>query len=75
MSQPSDATAARELPPNAAAKEAAGWKLVEDAPATADQPTPRHRAGAQRGMVLLLLGGGLFWGAVAVALWFATHSG
>jgi len=72
MSQPIDAAAANELAPNDAGATPAGWKLVEDSPA-ADTPAPRDRAGAQRGMVLLLLGGGLFWGAVAAAIWFATH--
>jgi hypothetical protein len=72
MSQPLDAAAADELPPEGAAAKPAGWKLVDDAP-TPDTPAPRDRAGAQRGMVLLLLGGGLFWGAVAAAIWFATH--
>ena len=71
MSQPIDATAAQEAPAPAA-KPAAGWKLVEDAPAP-DLPQPRDRAGAQRGMLLILMGGGLFWGAVAVAIWFASR--
>jgi hypothetical protein len=73
MSHPIDA-AAVELPPKEADAKPAGWKLVEDAPAT-DTPVPRDRAGAQRGMVLLLLGGGLFWGLMAAAIWFATHRG
>jgi hypothetical protein len=71
MSQQIDATAADEVP-GQAAPPAAGWKLVEDAPAP-DLPTPRDRSGAQRGMILILLGGGLFWGAVAAAIWFANR--
>jgi hypothetical protein len=72
MSHPLDARAAEELPEVAPAKPA-GWKLVDDAPSP-DAPEVRDRAGAQRGMVLLLLGGGLFWGAVAAAIWLAIHS-
>jgi hypothetical protein len=72
MSQPIDATAARELPSSGASAQPDGWKLVADAPST-DTPEIRSRAGAQRGMVLLLLGGALFWGAVAAAIWFATR--
>jgi len=72
MSQPIDAAAASP-PPEVASAQPAGWKLVEDAPEP-DLPT-RDRAGAQRGMALLLAGGGLFWGAVAAAIWFATHRG
>lgn len=72
MSQPLDGAAANELPPDGAGAKPAGWKLVAEAPG-AETPAPRDRAGAQRGMALLLLGGGLFWGAVAAAIWFATH--
>jgi hypothetical protein len=75
MSQPIDAAAARELSPDGAAAPTPDRKLVEDAPASADAPAPRDRAGAQRGMVLLLAGGALFWGAVAAAIWIATHWG
>jgi len=71
MSQPIDATAVEEGPAPAATQ-AAGWKLVEDAPAT-DLPQPRDRGGAQRGMILILIGGGLFWSAVAAAIWFANR--
>lgn len=74
MSQPIDAAAADELPPEAASAKPAGWKLVADAPAS-DPPDARDRAGAQRGMALVLGGGGIFWGAVAAAIWFATHRG
>ena len=72
MSQPLDVAAADGLPPKDAAAKPAGWTLVDDAPAS-DWPAPRDRAGAQRGMALLIAGGGLFWGAVAAAIWFATH--
>jgi hypothetical protein len=71
MSQPIDATAAEEGPAQAATP-TAGWKLVEDALAP-DPPQPRDRAGVQRGMALILMGGGLFWGAVAAAIWFAAR--
>jgi hypothetical protein len=72
MSQPIDGAAARELPPNTPTAQGSGWKLVEDAP-TPEAPPTRDRTGAARGMVLILVGGGLFWAAVAVAIWFATH--
>ena len=71
MSHPFDATAGKP-PPAETAEKPAGWNLVEDAPAS-DKPLPRHRAGAARGMALLLLGGGLFWAAVAAAIWSASR--
>ena len=69
MSQPIEAAAVEEAPASA---RTAGWKLVEETP-TPDLPVARSRAGAQRGMVLVLLGGGIFWGGVAAAIWFATR--
>jgi hypothetical protein len=73
MSHQIDAAAGADLPAEAAASAEAkpGWKLVEDAPAP-EPPDIRSRAGAQRGMVLLLVGGGLFWTAVAAAVWLAV---
>ena len=70
MSQQINAPAAEEAPATgiAPAQSSRGWTLVEDAPAP-EIPLARDRAGAARGMVLLLLGGGFFWGAVAAALW------
>jgi hypothetical protein len=44
------------------------WRLVADAPA-ADAADVRDRHGARRGMILLLVGGGLFWAAVAALVW------
>jgi hypothetical protein len=54
---------------------ATGAGLREEAPARAsilvgpapepDLPTPRDRAGAQLGMIILLVGGGLFWAGLA----------
>jgi hypothetical protein len=67
-----DATAAERPPASAATGNPAGWKLVEDAPAS-DEPVTRDRTGAAKGMTLLLVGGGLFWGAVAAAVWFAMR--
>jgi hypothetical protein len=43
-----------------------GW-LVRPAPGP-DLPHDRDRAGAQRGLAIALLGGGLFWGVVAAGL-------
>lgn len=40
--------------------------LVRPAPGP-DAPHERDRAGAQKGMAIALVGGGVFWGAVAAA--------
>jgi len=72
MAQPIDATAAERPPAGAATGDSAGWKLVEDAPPP-DGPRTRDRAGAARGMALLLAGGALFWAAVAAAVWTAMR--
>ncbi|MGZ6015928.1 MAG: hypothetical protein ACXWKM_09305 [Phenylobacterium sp.] len=71
MSHPIDATSADPPPAEAAAKPT-GRTLVEDAPAP-DLPLARDRAGAARGMALLLIGGALFWGLVGAAIWFASR--
>ena len=68
MAQPIDVTTAERPRAEAASGSPAGWKLVEDAPSP-DLPAPRDRAGAAKGMALLLAGGGLFWAAVAAAIW------
>jgi hypothetical protein len=74
MPTPIDAMAAEEPPSEAATPVGApaGWKLVETAPEP-DVPLHRDRRGAQRGMALLLVGGGLFWLAVAAALVLASR--
>lgn len=67
MQQP-EALAADPLPPELADRASArggreSWRLVADAPGP-DVPHPRDRKGVRRGMLLILLAGGLFWGAV-----------
>lgn len=44
-------------------------RLIQIAPGPEPADT-RDKAGAQRGMILALLGGGLFWAAVAAAAFF-----
>ena len=69
MLQRRDALTADELTADPAAAPTGrprrkGWRLVANAPAT-DAPEVRDRGGARQGMILLLVGGGLFWAAVA----------
>ena len=62
--------AARETPLPLDAPERPGrlsW-LVRPAPAP-DEPQARDRSGARHGMAIALIGGGVFWGAVGVAVW------
>ena len=64
-----DAAADAPLPRGGEEKAGPSW-LVRPAPGP-DLPDERDKAGAQGGMALALLGGGLFWGAVAAAaVWF-----
>jgi hypothetical protein len=43
--------------------------LIEPAPGP-EAPDTRDKAGAQRGMVIVLIGGGAFWlGIAALAFW------
>lgn len=74
MSHPIDAAAADAPPAEAAAAPSrpAGWTLIEDAPEP-DQPVARDRAGAARGLWLLLVAGGLFWALVAAAIWYVIR--
>jgi len=74
MLQRRDALTADELTAEPAAaptprRRRKGWRLVANAPAS-DGPEARDRAGARRGMILLLAGGSLFWGAVAALVLF-----
>jgi hypothetical protein len=65
MPQP-EALAADPLPPELTDRaQARGerWRLTADAPEP-DLPRPRNRKGARRGMLIILLVGGLFWAAV-----------
>jgi len=67
MHDPSEATTATRFPTQRA-HSARGWRLVQHAPRP-ETPHGRDRAGAQRGMLILLAGSAAFWsGVVAVAV-------
>ncbi|HEX3699061.1 MAG TPA: hypothetical protein VHV27_00150 [Phenylobacterium sp.] len=69
MGEPSDAADAVTAPLPSEPKLRASW-LVRAAPGP-DLPDARDRKGAQTGMAIALVGGGLFWAAaisVAVVL-------
>lgn len=61
----SNPAADASLPKNDQDKAGPSW-LVRPAPGP-DLPHARDKAGAQKGMAIALVGGGLFWGAVAAA--------
>ncbi|RAK54841.1 hypothetical protein DJ017_10045 [Phenylobacterium soli] len=46
--------------------------LVQQAPGP-EAPDVKTRAGSQRGMALALIGGGVFWAAVAAAVYALTR--
>jgi len=46
-----------------------GWRLVADAP-EAELADVRNRGGARRGLILVLVAGGLFWAGVAALVLF-----
>jgi hypothetical protein len=62
MSDPTDAAGAALAPKTAKPKAGPAW-LVQPAP-TPELPDARDRKGAQAGMGLALIGGGVFWAAV-----------
>lgn len=62
MSDPTDAADAALGPGKAEPKAGPAW-LVQTAPAP-EPPDVRDRKGAQAGMSLALIGGGVFWAAV-----------
>jgi hypothetical protein len=62
MSDPTDATGAALAPKPAKPEAGPSW-LVQSAPAP-ELPEARDRKGAQAGMTLALIGGGVFWAAV-----------
>jgi hypothetical protein len=68
MSDTRDATAARPLSTPEAAPQSES-KLVQRAPGP-EEPDVRDRAGSQLGMIVLLVGGGLFWAGLAALLLF-----
>lgn len=64
MRDPSDATAATHFPTRA--QGATRWRFAVRAPGP-EMADSRDRAGAQKGMIILLVGGLAFWGAIAAA--------
>ena len=69
MRDPVDAATANRFPAPEAAKKGDAGQLVQRAPGP-EAPDTRTRAGAQRGMIIILVGGGAFWLAVAgLAIW------
>jgi uncharacterized protein YndB with AHSA1/START domain len=63
MHDPSDATAATGFSTRKA-QGAKRWRFAVRAPGP-ESTDGRDRAGAQKGMMILLAGGAAFWGAVA----------
>jgi hypothetical protein len=57
------AAAADELSPDRV-KARRRWRFVQRAPGP-EEPSMRDRVGAQKGLIIILAGGGLFWLAVA----------
>jgi hypothetical protein len=66
MQDPSDATAATHFPTRTAG-DARRWRFAVRAPGP-ETPDSRDKAGAQKGMIILLVGGLAFWGAIAAAV-------
>lgn len=64
MSQPPEMTTTDLPPQDAAGPRGDGWRLVQVAPGP-ETPDTRDKAGRQKGMVIALAGGALFWAAVA----------
>jgi hypothetical protein len=62
MRDPADATTANSFPA-ARRRSRSARRLVQRAPGP-EAPSERDRAGAQRGMIIALIGGGAFWGGV-----------
>lgn len=63
MSQPPEATTTDLPPQDAAQSKDDGWRLVQVAPRPEAADT-RDKAARQKGMVIAILGGAAFWGAV-----------
>lgn len=63
MQDPRDATAATRFPTRKA-QGAKRWRFAVRAPGP-ETPDGADRAGAQKGMIILLVGGVAFWGAIA----------
>jgi hypothetical protein len=63
MGEHSDTTTASGFPARHVGDDLSA-RIVQPAPGP-DIPERRDRAGAQKGMLIILLGGGLFWLAVA----------
>lgn len=64
MSQPPEMTTTDLPPQDAAEPRGAGWRLVQVAPGP-EAPETRDKAGRQKGMAIVLVGGAVFWAAVA----------
>ena len=64
MSQPPEVTTTDLPPQNAAEPRGDGWRLVQVAPGP-EAPETRDKVGRQKGMAIALVGGAVFWAAVA----------
>ena len=71
MRHRSEATTATDFPAPRS-RERLLSRLVQPVPGP-EAPDAHDKAGRQSGMVLLLVGGGLFWLAVAAAVAYALH--
>ena len=66
MQESSDATTATRFPA-LKAQDARRWRFAVRAPGP-ETPDSRDKAGAQTGMLILLVGGVAFWGALAAVV-------
>ncbi|WP_334164673.1 hypothetical protein [Phenylobacterium sp.] len=64
MSQPPEVTTTDLPRQDAAEHRADGWRLVQVAPGP-EAPETRDKAARQKGMAIALVGGTVFWAAVA----------
>lgn len=73
MRDPTKTVTPADLPPTAGRRASRRSRFIQIAPGP-EAPDSRDKAGAQGGMVLMLIGGGLFWAAVAAAAIYVLRS-
>ena len=66
MREPTNTATPADLPPAAGRRASRRNHFVQIAPGP-EAPDSRDKAGAQGGMALMLIGGGLVWAAIAAA--------